>query len=560
MDAVYNTGVTTTATASNLTAALEQWRTLLGAERVLTDEESRQAYQRSTIPAQLLRTIAAVLLPGSVSEVQEAVRIAASLRVPLYPISAGHNWGYGTANPAGDLQVVLDLSRLTHIEVNEELAYAVIEPGVTQEQLYRHLNARRIPLWIDPTGAGPSASLLGNAVERGFGIGAYGDHFANVCGMEVVLADGRLLRTGFGQWVQAKAAHVFRWGVGPYLDGLFSQSNLGIVVRLGLWLMPKPESFSVCLFRTEHDEALGPLITAVRSLLLDRVIDSGVNLVSRNRALTLVEQYPWAAMDGRTPMSDAVAARLARQHGIARWNGIAAVYGSREQVAASCRVIRRRLRGALGAAAQVQFVSDRTWSRIRKYPALASLLTGIKAGELLTVLGASVGIFTGQPSRVALHTVFWRSRRPTPDAAEPIDPARERCGLMWVAPVVPMTADDVRAVLRLVEPLVAEHGFECCPTFSSVTARAFDMTLPILFDPQVEHEAQRAAACAQQVLEACAKAGYLPYRLGIQSMAWLTSQPSAFWDVVTELKRALDPAGILAPGRYARPTVRQGTG
>jgi len=540
----------TTAMVSNLSVALEQWRKLLGAEHVLTDAETLSSYQRATIPIQ--RRIDAVVLPGSVSDVQEVVRVAAAHRVPLYPISTGHNWGYGTANPVGEHQVVLDLSRLARIEVNEELAYAVIEPGVTQEQLYRHLEGRQIPLWIDPTGAGPTASLLGNAIERGFSIGAYGDHFAHVCGMDVVLADGRMLRTGFGQWERAKAAHVFRWGIGPHLDGLFSQSNLGIVVRIGLWLMPKPASFAVCLFQTEYEEALDPLVDAVRSLLLERVIHSGVNLVHRNRALTLVEQYPWDAMDGRTPMSHAVAEQLARRHGIALWNGIAALYGSREQVAAAHRLLRRRLRRTLGASVQIRCISDRMWGWLRKAPSLASLLTGVKAHELLRVLGASVGIFTGQPTRVALHTALWRSRKPPLDA-EPMDPTQERCGLIWVAPVVPMTAADVRALRQLVEPIFSAHGFDCCPTFSSVTARAFDATLPILYDRENPEESQRAEACAQQLLEACARAGYLPYRLGVQSMTWLTSQPSVFWEVVTQLKRALDPTGILAPGRYSRP-------
>jgi 4-cresol dehydrogenase (hydroxylating) len=46
--------------------------------------------------------------------------------------------------------------------------------------------------------------------------------------------------------------------------------------------------------------------------------------------------------------------------------------------------------------------------------------------------------------------------------------------------------------------------------------------------------------------------GYIPYRLGIQSMAGLVGGDDVFWDVVQKLKQALDPRGILSPGRYSR--------
>ena len=126
------------------------------------------------------------------------------------------------------------------LDVNTELAYAVVEPGVTQEQFYQYLQSNRIPLWMDVTGAPPDASLVGNTLERGFGYSPYGDHFLSTCGMEVVLADGRILRTGFGHYEHGKARNVFKWGVGPYLDGIFTQSNYGIVTKMGIWLMPKP--------------------------------------------------------------------------------------------------------------------------------------------------------------------------------------------------------------------------------------------------------------------------------------------------------------------------------
>jgi hypothetical protein len=45
--------------------------------------------------------------------------------------------------------------------------------------------------------------------------------------MEVVLGTGEVLRTGFGQYPQARTTHLYPYGIGPYLDGLFTQSNFG---------------------------------------------------------------------------------------------------------------------------------------------------------------------------------------------------------------------------------------------------------------------------------------------------------------------------------------------
>ena len=103
--------------------------------------------------------------------------------VPVYPISSGKNWGYGSRVPAADGCILLDLGRMNRIvDFNEELAYVTVEPGVTQAQLYAFLRERGSNLWVDATGASPECSLIGNAVERGFGHTPYGDHFTNCCG------------------------------------------------------------------------------------------------------------------------------------------------------------------------------------------------------------------------------------------------------------------------------------------------------------------------------------------------------------------------------------------
>lgn len=221
--------------ASRLGSALAQWRRLLGPERVLVDQRTLKRYGRTTLmraPQPL-----AVIRPRRAEQVPELLRVARDQRISLYPISRGRNWGWGEACPATERQVVLDLGDLDRIlKINAEFGYAVIEPGVTQGQLVRALASDAPEWWLESTNAGPETSIVGNTLERGLGMS---DRTASVCGLEVVLPDGKTVRTGFGIFPRSRVTHLGKWGVGPNLDGLFMQSNLGVVTRMGIWLAPK---------------------------------------------------------------------------------------------------------------------------------------------------------------------------------------------------------------------------------------------------------------------------------------------------------------------------------
>ena len=240
-----------THTSVTLDKAILEWTEVLGAEFVITDSVALRTSETATF--ETTQQVPAILRPQSRDEVQECVRIANRNAVPLYPVSTGFNWGYGSRVPVIDQCVVMELRRMNRIlDYSEELAYITVEPGVTQRQVIDFLQQSRSRLWIDATGSTPDCSLIGNTMERGFGHTPYGDHFANSCGLEVVLPNGEVVETGFSRFPNAQAGPVYRWGVGPTIDGLFSQSNLGIVTRMTIWLMPAPEYFQAYFFRCDR--------------------------------------------------------------------------------------------------------------------------------------------------------------------------------------------------------------------------------------------------------------------------------------------------------------------
>ena len=129
--------------------ALRAMEQALGPDNVLSDPDTKEAYSLNMLTVGNI-VPAAVVKPASVEEVQEIVKIANQYRVCLWPISSGQNHGYGMSCAVKPGNIIIDFSRMNRIlEVNRDLAYALVEPGVTYAQLYQYLQDNNIPLWID---------------------------------------------------------------------------------------------------------------------------------------------------------------------------------------------------------------------------------------------------------------------------------------------------------------------------------------------------------------------------------------------------------------------------
>lgn len=525
-------------------AALAAWRALLGEDAVTTELTQLGRNGGSTQPTCELPWCA--LYPSTRAAVQGVVQIAATHGTPLYPISRGCNWGYGDACPPRPDTALLDLSRMNRIlALDSDLGWVRIEPGVTQQQLCDHIATHAPGFWADVTGAGPDASFVGNIVERGFGHTPYADHLATACALEIVLADGSVLETGLAHFPGARAAGAYPYGAGPVLDGLFSQSNLGIVTAATIWLYPKPEAFRFFYLKVDADAALPALVDALRPLRLQGVLNSAVHIGNDLRVISGNRGYPWAEAAGRTPLPGELRAALRRESGVGAWSVSGALVGGRAQV----REAAGKLRAAVGSLGTLTFVDDRKLAWGSKLVALLERIgQGAQLRRQLDALVPNYGLLQGRPATWALRGTHWRLRNPPVDPA--CDPRDCGAGLLWVSPVLPLCGADALALRALAEPILVAHGFELIITYTLLNARSMVAVMNISFDQGVPEEVEAAEGCYHALMTACMAAGFPPYRTSPGGMAHLRTPGDTFWATASRIKNALDPQGILSPGRY----------
>ncbi|MDY6890195.1 MAG: FAD-dependent oxidoreductase [Pseudomonadota bacterium] len=210
--------------------------------------------------------------PASVEELALVLPAAKASGVSLW--IAWNQAGNALVVPpaGGAAPVLLELSRLNRIvEVDAASGYALVEPGVSYAQLAAHLKENGLALWLD-AGADADASITGSIWERSFGYTAYGDRMMMQCGMEVMQTDGSLVRTGMGAMPGENSWQLFKYGFGPYADGIFTQSAYAVTTKMGFWVSPQPPAYRPFVWRVDDDDRFVAAMEAVRSLRINMVV------------------------------------------------------------------------------------------------------------------------------------------------------------------------------------------------------------------------------------------------------------------------------------------------
>jgi FAD/FMN-containing dehydrogenase len=214
---------------------------VLLADEIVSDERERQALSSDVYGSGL--TAALVLRPADAGRLAAAIAMLADRGFGIVPRGGGMSYT-GGYTPSVQRCVIVDLSRLNRIvAVSAEDLFVTVECGVTWKQLHLHLDALGLRLPFFGTFSGAQATV-GGGLSNGalfFGTARYGTAADNVLGMEVILADGRRLRTGQGGF--KNVSKPFYRTYGPDLTGLFCHDcgALGVKTEATFRLIRKPE-------------------------------------------------------------------------------------------------------------------------------------------------------------------------------------------------------------------------------------------------------------------------------------------------------------------------------
>ncbi|MEU8486467.1 FAD-linked oxidase C-terminal domain-containing protein [Streptomyces sp. NPDC048641] len=280
----------------------------LPAGAVLTDPDVTASYANDMASFCDAGEPAVVVLPRTVEQVQHVMRTATELRVPVVP--QGARTGLSGAANASEGCVVLSLVKMDRIlEINTVDRIAVVEPGVINATLSRAVNEKGLYYPPDPS-SWEMCTIGGNIGTASGGLCCvkYGVTAEYVLGLDVVLADGRLLSTG------RRTAK----GVAGYdLTRLFvgSEGSLGIVVRATLALRPEPPQQLVLAAEFASTDAACDAVCKIMegghvpSLLelMDRTTVKAVNAMANMGLPETTEALLLAAFDTLDPAADLAA-------------------------------------------------------------------------------------------------------------------------------------------------------------------------------------------------------------------------------------------------------------
>lgn len=454
----------------SIEAACADLRSLLG-PRLSRSRSDREIHGRSETHFPLTPPDA-VAYPETTEEVSRLAAICHARRCPMVAWGAGTSLeGHALAARGG---IVVDLSRMDRLlAVRPEDMDCTVQPGITRQRLNEELRATGLMFPVDP---GADASLGGMAATRASGTTAvrYGTMRHNVMALEVVLACGRVIRTG---------SRARKSSSGYDLTGLFvgSEGTLGLVTELTLRLhgVPEATAAAVCAF-----PEMGAAVEAVIA-----TIQSGVSMAR----IEFVDAATARVFNAATGAGWAEAPHL-----MVEFHGSEA--GVREEAARFTAIAEEF--GASGARWSTREEERRALWRMRH--------------------DAYWTILASRPGSTAIVT----------DLCVP---------LSRLAQAVEATRADIDAS-GLPGPILGHVGDG---NFHAI----------LLVERGSERELEAAKRLAARMAErALAMGGTATgeHGIGMGKLAHMEAEHGAAWDVMGAIKHALDPEGVMNPGKLVR--------
>ena len=493
----------------------------------------------------------AIHRPMSTADVIALVRKARVDKQALYPVSCGLNWGYGSASPVIEGCSLVDLSGMNRILNADQISLsnpvAVIEPGVTQGQLYNFLQVHCPQLTFNVTGSARDTSLIGNALERG--VGYFGPRKDDLFGLEVVCGSGEVIKTGFRRLGESSPlAHSHPFGLGPMLDGLFFQGNFGIVTSACFRLTPRrPKEVAISLALRDASHT-GSFIDELVQLKREGLITSVTHIANkaRSQASLMYGMTRYLMENCGLTEKQASAEAVSALDIVApnEWTSLGAITGNSGQVSAALKEIRKRMK----RLARITVVTDklldvgfklthalRFFSRARANAAAISAIRPLHALSL------------GVPCDVAIDNLLWKFGQ-TELTAVQLD--QSNCGLLFISPALPPNGNLVAKLIDRLNTVANLHGHQLYITINIETTTSLVAIINLLFERNKPDEVEKAHSCAIALSRLISEEKLEVYRARSDVMQEIVLKDPEYWRTVRELKCVLDPDNIIAPGRY----------
>jgi 4-cresol dehydrogenase (hydroxylating) len=509
-------------TENDFVAAIAAMSAAIGADHVHDDFDTVSRYYDAfpVTDNPLDFAPSGVVYPGSTAEVQAIVRIANEYLIPLHAFSTGRNLGYGGSAPRTTGTLLLDMGKRMNkaLEINDKYAYALVEPGVSYYDLYNAIQEKGYALWIDAPDLA-WGSVVGNTMDRGVGYTPYGNHGMWKCGLEIVLPDGDVLRTGMGGLPGSNTWQLFAPSYGPQPDDLFVQSNYGIVTKMGIQLLPTPPDALTFQITFENESDLRAIIDIMLPLRINMAPLQNVPVL-RNiflDAAQVSERSDW--FDGDGPIPPEVVERMKRELNLGYWNFYGTCYGPRPVIDQFIGMIE----GAFTQIPGAKFATTETRP-----------LTAEDRGA--HTLHDRHKINTGVPTVDEANVFNW-----IPNA-----------GHFFFSPISAPDGEDAQRQFEMVKRTADQFQKDYCAQFVIGLREMHHISL-LLYDVTDSDHRRETLELVRTLIDEGAAAGYGEYRshnvLNDQIAATYSWNDNAQRRFNEKIKDALDPNGILNPGK-----------
>ena len=314
--------------------------------------------------------------------------------------------------------------------------------------------------------------------------------------------------------------HLYRRGLGPTPDQMFMQSNFGIVTKMGVWLMPEPEIYMPLWLRVWNDDDIAPMLDVLRERMMDdtiRMVPQIMSTILTGSVFTRRAQW----YTGPGAMPDEIIDKMGREMECGRWLMRFALFG--DDAVVDHRFA--KVKAAFESIPGVEVWGTKTTPENAKN--LAHPAERIQGGVPDLEMNAMTGWYGG---------------------------AEGSGGHVGFSPVAPLTGRDALTMRDLMRGLIeGKANLDYLGALLMVNARTFIHITMILFDAANEEQVRGAYDTSKLLVKEAAKHGYGEYRAHLDFMDLAAEQYSfgdhAYRRFTETIKDAVDPAGILAPGK-----------